>query len=187
VPRTGPGVPTRRARAARAALALAAWGWAAAALAGEAAPAAASTAYDPFEDEPPGAEAPPRLLLTAWGGALVGVPGSGRASGGFAGGEATFRLAALDLGVQALAARLGPEGGLSPVVLLRLGQRFETRRGVEGSLTLGLGAARRDAWEAWFQVALGARVPLGPVFLATELAFEQVDLIRLAVGLGAGF
>lgn len=153
-----------------------------------AAPAPAG-AYDPFEDDPPGGQERPRLHLTAWGGALVGAPGSGRGgSGSLAAGEVAWSFDSLDLGVQAAAAQLDAgSSAFSPIVLLRLGQRFETRRGVEATFTLGLGAARRDRWEGWFQVALGGRVPLGPLFLAAELAFEQADLIRLTGGLGVRF
>lgn len=146
-----------------------------------------AAAYDPFEDAPPG-ESRPRLLVTGWGGGFVGTPGSGRAGGALGGGEVAWSFDAMDVGVQALAARLGPAAeGTSPLLLLRLGQRFETRRGLEAVFTLGVGAARRDRWDGWLQVGLGARVPLGRLFLAAELAFEQDDLLRLAGGLGARF
>lgn len=152
-----------------------------------AAPAAAG-AYDPFEDEPPEGRDRPRLHLTAWGGAMVGAPGSGRDGGGLAGGEVAWSFDALELGVQALTARLDPSPAAArPVVLLRLGQRLPTRSGVEATFTLGMGAARRDRWQGWFQVGLGGRVDLGPLFLTAELAFEQTDLLRLAAGLGARF
>jgi hypothetical protein len=116
------------------------------------------------------------------------MPGSGRGGGGLAGGEVTLRLRPFDLGVQAVTTWLEPgEGRLSPILLLRLGQRFETRRGVEASLVLGLGAARRQDWQAWVQLGVSGRVPLGPLFVAAELAFEQVDYLRLAAGVGAAF
>ena len=151
--------------------------------------AAPAAAYDPFEDDPPGEASPTRLLVTGWGGGFAAAPGSGASGGGLAGGEVTLRLSALDLGVQAVTTWVDQGAGrVSPVVLFRLGQRFETRKGVEASLTLGLGsAARNGRWEGWFQLAVGGRVPLGPLFLAGELAFEQVDLIRLAAGLGVAF
>jgi hypothetical protein len=63
-------------------------------------------------------------------------------------------------------------------------QRFPMRSGVEATFALGLGAARPRTWEAWFQVALGVRLPLGPLFLGGELAFERGDLLRLSAGLG---
>jgi hypothetical protein len=141
--------------------------------------------YDPFEDPPPGGGERQGLQLTAWGGALTGAPGSGASGGALAGGEVGWRFDSLDLSVQALAARLGPgSAGAAPLLLARLGQRLEGRHGMEGSFTLGLGAARRERWEPWFQVALGGRVDLGPLFLAAELGFEQADLIRLAGGVG---
>jgi hypothetical protein len=144
-----------------------------------------SAPYDPFEDPPPGGGERQRLQLTAWGGALTGAPGSGVSGGALAGGEVGWRFDSMDLGVQALAARLGPgSASASPLLLARLGQRFEGRHGMEGSLTLGLGAARRRGWEPWFQVALGGRVGLGSLFLSAELGFEQADLIRLAGGVG---
>lgn len=150
--------------------------------------AAPGEPYDPFEDAPPGSEERPRLLVTAWGGGFTGAPGSGRGGGALGGGEVSWSFDTMDLGVQALAAQLEPAGSrFSPVLLLRLGQRFETRGGAEATFTVGLGAARRDRWEAWFQVGLGGRVNLGPLFLAAELAFEQADLVRLAGGLGVRF
>lgn len=149
---------------------------------------AAALAYDPFEDAPPTGGDRPRLLVTAWGGGLVGAPGSGRSGGSLGGGEVTWRFDAVDLGVQGLAAQV-EEGRsrFSPMVLFRVGQHFETRRGLEATFTLGLGAVRRTGWSGWFQVGLGGRVPLGPLFLAAELGFEQGDLLRLAGGLGIRF
>lgn len=157
-----------------------------AALLALAAPSAGA-AYDPFEDQPPEADHEKRLLLTAWGGGLVALQGSGNHGAGLVGGEVALRLRPIDLGVQVTATRLDPGKGTTPIVLFRIGQTFETRSGVEGSLTLGLGSARRERWDGWFQLSVGGRVPLGPLFLAAELAFEQVDFLRLAAGLGAAF
>jgi hypothetical protein len=151
-----------------------------------AAPAGAG-AYDPFEDDPPGEASEPRVLVTGWAGGFVALPGT-EEGGGLVGGEVTLRLRSLDVGVQAVTTWLDQGAGRrSPILLLRLGQRFESRRGVEATFTLGLGAARRERWEGWFQLGVGARVPLGPLFVAAELAFEQVDLLRLAGGIGAAF
>jgi hypothetical protein len=50
-----------------------------------------------------------------------------------------------------------------------------------------VGAGRPRGWRAWYQLAIGMRVPLGPLFLAGELAFEQYDLLRLGGGLGVAF
>ena len=71
--------------------------------------------------------------------------------------------------------------------LVRLTQRFHTWRGFDAAFTLGLGAARAPAWMAWYQVALGVRVPLGPLFLGAELSFEQLEILRVAGGLGVAF
>jgi hypothetical protein len=71
--------------------------------------------------------------------------------------------------------------------LLRLTQRFRTWRGFDAALTLGLGAARAPAWIGWYQVALGMRVPLGPLFLGAEVSFEQFDILRVAGGVGVAF
>jgi hypothetical protein len=39
----------------------------------------------------------------------------------------------------------------------------------------------------WYQVALGMRFPLGPAFLGAELSFEQLDILRVAGGMGFAF
>ncbi len=72
----------------------------------------------------------------------------------------------------------------SPVLLLRLDQRFETARGVSADLGLGLGAGRTDQWQAWYQATLGIRLEKGPVILGAELGFEQNALLRLGASLG---
>jgi hypothetical protein len=144
--------------------------------------------YDPFEEEAPASRDRPRLALTAWGGSYLGAPGSNRSSGSLLGGEATWSFDSIDLGAQATWAQVRDGStALSPVLLLRIGQRFRTRRGLEASFSLGIGAGRPERWEAWFQVALGVRFDVGPIFLTSELALEQSDLIRLAGGVGVRF
>jgi hypothetical protein len=130
----------------------------------------------------------PRILLAVWGGEALGGAGTGRSSG-FVGGEAAWAFSQLDVGVAGSAYRTlrDADREWTPVVLARLTQRFRTRAGFEATFGLGLGAGRPDDWEAWYQVALGVRVPLGPMFLGGELAFEQYDLLRLAAGLGVAF
>lgn len=130
----------------------------------------------------------PRLFLTAWGGEAYDDGGDGRSSG-IAGGEITWALRALDLGLAGYGYRrlAEAEREWTPVALLRLGQRFRTRSGLEATFALGIGAGRPDGWTAWYQVALGGRATFGRVFVAGELAFEQYDLLRLAAGLGVGF
>jgi hypothetical protein len=153
-----------------------------------AAPAPAE-AYDPFEDPPPEGGRMARLSVTAWGGGLLGLTGGTRSGGSLAGGEVAWSFDSLDLGVQALSAQV--EAGSNrpvPVLLLRIGQHFESRRGLEGSFTFGAGSARLGGkWQAWFQIGLGGRIDLGPIFLAAELGLEQADLVRVAGGIGVRF
>jgi len=141
-------------------------------------------AYDPFEDPPP-ADRSRRLTLTAFGGSLFASGGGDHVNAPFAGGEVAWAFDSIELGLQGQAARLrtGP-ADWSPIALLRLTQRFETRRGLDASLSFGAGAAREARWHPWFQVALGGRMDLGPIFATAEIAFEQSDLIRALVGLG---
>ena len=94
----------------------------------------------------------------------------------------------LDLGLAGYGYRgLADASTWTPVAIVRLTQRFPMRTGIEAAFGLGFGAARPRGWEAWFQVALGVRYPLGPMFLAGELSFERGDLLRLAAGLGVRF
>lgn len=126
-----------------------------------------------------------RLRLTAWGGQAWDSDGEGRTLG-LLGGEASWSFDGLDLGVAGYGYGDvdGDGGGSDPVVLARITQRFQTYRGLDAGLTFGLGAARTGDWQAWFQVALGFRLDLGPMYLAGELAFEQEDLLHLSAGLG---
>lgn len=139
-------------------------------------------------DEGDDADETDRLRLSAWGGEALDSGGSGRGSA-ILGGEVAWAFDALDLGVAGYGYRelVDAAREWTPVLLLRLTERFPTRRGLEAAFSFGVGAARPDDWEAWFQVALGIRVDLGPVFLGGEIAFEQRDLLRLAAGLGVAF
>ncbi len=129
-----------------------------------------------------------RLRLSLWGGDALATGGSGHGSTIW-GGEAAYAFDTLDLGVAGYGyeSLLDARRTWTPVLLLRLTERFETRRGVEAAFSFGLGAGRPRDWTAWFQVALGVRVNLGPMFLGGELAFEQYDLLRLAAGVGVAF
>jgi hypothetical protein len=142
-------------------------------------------AAGPWEDDE---EDKPRLRFAAWAGEALASAGSGRGSG-FVGGEAAWSFDSLDLGVAGSGYRnlVDATRTWTPVVLARITQRFKTRRGVEAAFGFGAGAGQRRGWAAWYQVALGVRVPLGPLFLGGELAFEQYDLLRLAAGLGVAF
>ncbi|HEY6099576.1 MAG TPA: hypothetical protein VIW03_09110 [Anaeromyxobacter sp.] len=140
----------------------------------------------PYEEESD--EGRKRIRLSAWGGDAMASGGSGHAST-ILGGEAAWAFDALDLGLAGYGYQdlLNARRSWTPVVLLRLTERFQTRRAVEAAFTFGVGAGRPRDWTVWFQVALGVRVNLGPMFLGGELAFEQYDLLRLAAGLGVSF
>lgn len=156
------------------------------ARAAEPALAAAPAGADPYDDDEPSEEEPtPRLILTAWGGEGFGTGGRGL-SAPLAGGEVAWAFDQVDVGVAAYGYHglLATAPGWSPVALLRLTERFEVRRGVDAAFTFGAGAGHPGHWVVWFQVALGLRVDLGPVFLAAETAFEQYDLVRVAGGIG---
>ncbi len=140
------------------------------------------------EEEVSRAPPSPHLYLTAWGGGLVDTGGQFPAAG-FGGGEVAWAFDALDLGVLAQGYHLGDRARTpwTPVVLGRILQRFETRRGLEATLGLGIGAGRTDRWIAWFQLAVGLRLYQGPLFIAGEFGFERLDLFRMAGGVGARF
>ncbi len=129
----------------------------------------------------------PHVLVSAWGGDAFDTGSSGRSHPNF-GGEIAWSFGQLDLGV----AGYGYDGlsatrAWTPVGLVRLTERFRMRSGVEAAFGLGAGAGKPSGWEAWFQVSLGVRVPLGPMFLGGELAFERGDLLALRAGLGVAF
>jgi hypothetical protein len=152
-----------------------------------AAPGALAAAQDRWDEEeaPRDEDMPGRLSLTAWGGSGLDTGGGGH-SIPILGAEAAWSFGGLDLGLagygyQGLRAE---EARWDPVLLVRATQRFQTYRGLDAALTFGAGAARRDGWGAWFQLALGFRLELGPMFLAGEVGFEQ-DLVRFTGGVGA--
>jgi hypothetical protein len=129
-----------------------------------------------------------RLSVIAWGGQGFDTSGTGKSGARF-GGEVTWAFDSLDVGLAGYGYRRLRDATRewTPVTLVRLTQRFETARGLDAAVTLGLGAARPDDWVAWFLFGLGLRLDLGPMFLAGELAFEQRDQLRLMAGLGARF
>jgi hypothetical protein len=126
-----------------------------------------------------------RLHVTAWGGTLVDL---GRESGaaGLLGGEIAWAFDSLEVGVLGQGYRLGDRARSpwAPVILARLEQHFVTRRGIDATLALGLGAGRTQSWVGWYQFALGLRLGEGPLYVAAEIGFEQLDLFRLAAGVG---
>ncbi len=127
------------------------------------------------------------LSVAAWGGDAFGT-GSGGGTFGNLGGEVAWSFGELDVGVAGYGYHGLPDArAWTPVGLVRLTQRFRMSTGVETAFGLGAGAGRPTGWEAWFQVSLGVRVPLGPMFLGGELAFERGDLFALRAGLGLAF
>lgn len=143
----------------------------------------------PYEDAlPEEDESPRRLRLTAWGGEGLARGGSGHSST-LLGAEVAWAFDTVDLGVAGYGyeSLLDARRTWTPVVLARLTERFRTRRDVEAAFTFGIGAGRPRDWTAWFQVALGVRVNIGPMFLGGEIAFESYDLLRLAAGVGVAF
>jgi hypothetical protein len=143
--------------------------------------------YDaPYEDD--AGEGAGRLRLAVWGGDALANGGTGHGSTIW-GGEAAWAFESVDLGVAGYGyeSLANARHTWTPVVLARITERVRTRRDVDWTLSLGIGAGRPRDWTAWFQLALGVRVNLGPMFLAGELAFEQYDLLRLAAGVGVAF
>lgn len=131
----------------------------------------------------------PHLHLTAWGGTLIDTGGQFPAAG-LAGGEVAWAFESLEVGALGQAYHLGgPRARTpwSPVILARIRQRFETRRGLDATIGFGIGAARVAGWETWFQFAFGFRLYAGPVFVTGEVGFERLDLLRLAGGIGVAF
>jgi hypothetical protein len=153
--------------------------------------AAAPLASAAQEEEESYASAPSsqqHLHLTAWGGTLVDT-GNQFPAAGFAGGEIAWAFETLELGVLGQEYNLGRRARTpwTPVILGRIRQRFETRRGLDATVGLGIGAGRTDHWLTWFQFAIGLRLYAGPLFLAGEVGFEQLDLFRIAGGVGVRF
>jgi hypothetical protein len=142
----------------------------------------------PYEEERDEGR-PRRIRLSLWGGEALATGGTGHGSSLY-GGEAAWAFDAIDLGVAGYAynSLLQSNRQWTPVVLARLTERFRTRRALEAAFTFGVGAGRPKLdWTAWFQVALGVRYELGPMFLGGELAFEQYDLLHLTAGVGVTF
>lgn len=146
--------------------------------------AASEPADDDAEDEPsPQVDTGP--VLTAVGGlAIEAFQANGRTFP-FAGVQAGWSFGDLELGLLAQAYRFGDAAVTpwSPIVLVRLDQRFETMRGAFADLGIGIGAGRVDSWQAWFQATVGIRLERGPVILGAEVGFEQNQLLRLGASL----
>jgi hypothetical protein len=151
-------------------------------------PASAVAQDDEYMFTPPPPERD-HLHLSALGGVLFAT--SGRSDTyEFAGVETAFVLESMDLGLLLQGYHLGTRRAnaeWSPVLLARFLNRFETARGLEATFGLGIGAGRVTGWTAWYQLVLGMRLIEGPLFITGELGFEQLDLFRLAGGLGLKF
>jgi hypothetical protein len=146
---------------------------------------------DDFDDSAFEGERGPRVFISAYGG--QGWDLGRREEEGdtvpVVGGEVAYAFGFGDLGLAGYGYRFpGGREGWSPVALVRFTNRFQTYRGLDGTFTFGVGAARPDDdWQAWFQLALGVRLDLGPMWLGGELSFEQEDLLRLVAGVGVKF
>jgi hypothetical protein len=137
---------------------------------------------DEFELEE---DEPGRLRLAAWGGTLLDVDDGPNIP--FAGGQLSWAFSSVDLGVLAAAYEFGEERAgraWGPVILARVDRRFQARPGLEAVLGFGAGAARERDWGAWFQLAFGFRLTLGPAFIGGELGFEEEQLFRLGATVG---
>jgi hypothetical protein len=123
-----------------------------------------------------------------WGGAGFLAGGTGRSAPSLS-AEAAWAFRQVDVGFAGMAYRGARDDANQwmRVGLVRLTQRFHTHRGFDATFSLGVGAARVPYWIGWYQVALGMRLPLGPLFLGAELSFEQLEILRVAGGLGLAF
>jgi hypothetical protein len=130
-----------------------------------------------------------RVFFSVWGGEAFDVASQNGGSAPVAGAEVAYAFDFGDLGVAGYGYQLHDvHARYTPVALLRLTNRFETRHGLDMTFTLGAGAGRPDHWVAWYQVALGLRLALGgPLWLGGELTFEQYNLLRLLGGIGVKF
>lgn len=143
---------------------------------------------DPDEDEEDVAQdaGPSGPVLAAVAGVAIEAFQANGRTFPFAGAQLGWAFGDLEVGALVQAYRFGDAAVTpwSPVLLLRLDQRFETARGVSADLGLGLGAGRVDQWKAWFQATLGVRLQQGPLILGAELGFEQNQLLRLGASIG---
>jgi hypothetical protein len=126
--------------------------------------------------------------ILGWGGAGFKVDATGETPP-LAGLEASYALELMDVGILQQAYQLKENGHyrVVPATLLRVEERFETRRGLDAVLAFGLGGAKAAQWELWYHIALGLRLNLGPVIIGGEVGFEQFELLRLAGCAGISF
>jgi len=149
-----------------------------------------SGAWD--DDEPRYDESRPgRLTLGLLGGGASLLDGSGRTSP-WVGGEVGWDFQSTSLSLLVEGHHYGDPllatQTWTPVALLRLAQRFETRRGVDAAIIIGLGTGRPDRhWTLWYQVALAIRLHAAPFFVQAEAGFERDDFVRFGGGAGVAF
>ncbi|MFT3912529.1 MAG: hypothetical protein QM704_00145 [Anaeromyxobacteraceae bacterium] len=148
---------------------------------------------DPYEEDDHGHGGDDTgLFLAVRGGEAVGPNGGGAHP--VYGGEIGWSFEPIDLSLAGYAYKdldgkpaPGEKSQWNRMYLVRLGQRFETYRGLEGTLDLGIGAAHTDKWKSWVQLGLGVHLNIDPLFVTGEITFEQNGLVRLTAGLGARF
>jgi hypothetical protein len=100
--------------------------------------------------------------------------------------EVSLPFEYMDVGIIGQLHRFGFASGTLyvPSALLRLEQRFETRRGLDAVLAFGVGAGKLDTWGLWYHAALGLRWSDGPLVYGMEAGYEQSALLRFAVHVG---
>jgi hypothetical protein len=144
-----------------------------------------------WDDEEYAPDEPGRhVRLTLWGGGSSPLDRGGGTSG-WMGGELGWIFSESSLSGLFELHRfpaLDASRTWTPVALARFEQRFETRRGLEGTLTLGLGAGKPDrSWISWYQFTVGIRLHRGPFFLGGEAGFERDTFFRFGAGAGVSF
>lgn len=143
-------------------------------------------AADEDEEEVVEEGGPSGLVLAAVAGVAVEAFQANGRTFPFGGVQVGWAFGDMEVGALAQAYHFGDAAVTpwSPVLLLRIDQRFRTARGVSADLGLGVGAGRVDTWKAWFQATLGVRLEQGPLLLGAEVGFEQNQLLRLGASIG---
>jgi hypothetical protein len=145
-----------------------------------------------WDDElPEYVEQRPHVQLSLWGGGATLLDRGGGTTP-FLGAEAGWLFSQQTLSLLFDAHRYGADLSTrtwTPVALVRLEQRFETQRGLEAALVVGIGAGKPErSWIAWYQFGLGVRLLLGdPFFVKGELGFERDNFFRFGGAVGLSF
>jgi len=142
------------------------------------------------DDLPEYVEQRPHVQLSLWGGGATLLDRGGGTTP-FLGVEAGWLFAEQTLSVLFDAHRYGQDlssHAWTPVLLARLEQRFESQRGLQASLILGIGAGRPErSWIAWYQFGLGVRLVGDPFFVKGELGIERDNFLRFGGAVGLSF